>query len=151
MSALLAQDAHWPIFTKDNIERSLEKSGVSADLRPSAAYEILLNAASLNLKNSTSVIVDAVFGTKSIQDQLTSLAVKHKAILFVVHCFCSNQKIWQQRIESRPEIVDGWTPADWTEVQRVEKYYEPWGGTVLKLDAVNSVEKNFQLLKEFLI
>lgn len=37
-----------------------------------------------------------------------------------------NMERWHQRIESRPTVVDGWTPTDWGEVMRVQCYYQEW-------------------------
>lgn len=147
LSYMLAQQKEWPILTKDQIERSLEKSSI---INPNAAYELLLDQAKLILQNNSSVILDAVFGRAAIRDQVNAIVSETSSELFIIVCSCSDMDLWKKRIENRPEVVDGWTPANWDEVQRVQSYFEKWFTPHLELDAVNPINENFSKIIDYL-
>lgn len=145
LSYALAEHTKTAIFTKDQIDRSLEKS---VQVEGNVAYDILLDLAELNLTRGVSLILDAVFSSKSLQNHLVNISNSTNSTLLLVKCSCSDTNTWKSRIENRDEVVKGWTPADWNEVQRVQKYYHNWEVGGLELDAKNSFEDNFnQLLK----
>jgi predicted kinase len=148
LSYNLAEELKWTLLTKDVVDRALEK----IDIEPKrASYRLLADLAELNLRQGTSVIVDAVFGTHDLRRQEADVATKTNARLFFVHCICSDTKMWKRRIEDRPEVVDGWTPADWEEVKRVEGYFEtfPDGIDHLTLDAATPLDDNKSRLVEY--
>ena len=106
----------------------------------------MLDIADLNLRNGASIILDAVFPREGFRGRATEIAARHGALFRVVVCRCSDVGLWQRRIEERPEMVSGWTPADWTEVHRVTAQYEPWSVPHLMLDAVDPLPHNLDLL-----
>jgi predicted kinase len=147
LSYKLAQQNELPILTKDQIERSLEKSSI---VNPRAAYDLLLDQAKLILQNNSSVILDAVFGKENLREQLRQIAIETNSELLTIVCTCSDSELWKKRIENRPEVVDGWTPADWEEVQRVQGYFEQWSTPHLEVDAVEPLEANFNKILTYL-
>lgn len=146
LSYKLANKTGWALLTKDQIERSLEKSEI---INGKAAYDLLLDFANLNLQNGVSVILDAVIGNNDLRDKLIQIAKNTNSIFKVIVCKCSDLISWQKRIENRPEVVDGWTPADWTEVQRVQTYFEKWLTPHIEIDAINPIEENFNKIKTY--
>ncbi len=146
LSYKLAQKKGWALITKDSIDRSLEKEGV---VNGRAGYEVLLGLSKLNLQNKVSVILDAVFTTDSLREQIISIAEEAKVELYFVVCICSDEKIWKERVMQRPEMVEGWTPADWEEVQRVQRNYDSWSMPHLQLDSVDSLDDNFKKLLDY--
>jgi predicted kinase len=147
LSYKLAQQMKLPILTKDQIERSLENSSI---VNPNAAYDLLLDQAKLILQNNSSVILDAVFGKQAIREQTSKVARDSNSELDIIVCSCSDVTLWRKRIDDRPEVVDGWTPANWDEVQRVQSYFEKWTTPHLELDAVQPIEENFSKIMNYL-
>lgn len=147
LSYKLAQKTLWTLLTKDRIDRSLEREGI-VDGR--AGYEVLFGLTQLNLQNKNSVILDAVFTTDLLRDSITEIAKATNAEIYYIVCTCSNEEEWKKRIESRPEVVEGWTPADWKEVQRVQEVYAKWGKHHLSLDAMDDLNDNFQKLLTYI-
>jgi len=146
LSYKLAYKKGWALLTKDQIERSLEKSKI---VNGKAAYDLLFDIAKLNLQNRVSVIIDAVIGNSSLRDQLTHIAKETNAKLIVIVCTCSDISLWQKRIEGRLEVVEGWTPADWEEVKRVQGYYEKWSTPHLIVDAIDPINENFSKIESY--
>jgi predicted kinase len=146
LSYKLAQKTGWSLITKDAIDRGLEKVDT---VNGKAGYEVIFELSKLNLKNNVSVILDAVFTTSSLREQIVNIAAKANADIYFIACTCTDEKVWEKRIMSRPEMVEEWTPADWTEVQRVKVSYDSWSYPHLLLDSINPIEKNFEELSKY--
>lgn len=147
LSYKLAQKTGWALITRDAIDRALEKAEA---FHPKAGYEVIFALTTVNLQNNVSVILDAVFTTSHLQEQITAIAKKTHAEICVIVCTCSDEKIWQERIATRPEVVEGWTPADWNEVQRVKEIYAKWNIPHLELDSIDSLEENFHTVTQYI-
>jgi predicted kinase len=147
LSYALAQRTGWALITRDGIDRGLEKAEA---FHPRAGYEVIFELSRLNLQNNVSIILDAVFTTKAIRDQIIAIGNESKADVYFVVCTCSDERIWEDRVKKRPEMVAGWTPADWNEVQRVRELYEKWEKPHLVLDSVNSLDENIQKLFRYI-
>jgi predicted kinase len=111
----------------------------------------MLDVADLNLRNEVSVILDAVFPRGGFRQQAMEIATRHDAQFRAVVCSCSDPDRWRRRIEARPEMVPGWTPADWAEARRVAASYEAWTSPHLLLDAVNPFECNHDRLLRYVL
>lgn len=146
LSYLLSKKTGWAIITRDTIDRALEKADA---YNPRAGYEIIFELAHLNLSQGVSIILDAVFTTKEIQRQIIDIGQETNARSYIIICTCSDETVWKERITQRPEVVDGWTPADWTEVERVREAYHTWSLPHLELDAVDVLEENFSALVSY--
>ena len=107
---------------------------------PTLAYELLLGAAQLTLRNGVSTILDAVFPLPGYREQARRLAAEVHAWFLAVVCWCSDRALWQRRVTRPTGDGGGWTPADWAEVQRVESYYQSWTEPHLLLDAAAPFE-----------
>ncbi|MGH7204453.1 MAG: AAA family ATPase [Candidatus Levyibacteriota bacterium] len=147
LSYKLARKAGWAIITRDAIDRGIEKIET---VNPKTGYEIIFELGKLNLQNNVSVVLDAVFTKEPLRDRITEVGNQTNAEAFYIICTCSNEKEWKRRIETRPEVVEGWTPADWQEVQRVQKIYTKWNKPHLVLDAMDDLEDNFEKLLAYI-
>lgn len=145
LSYRLARHTGWALLSKDQIDRTLERLGLDGR-PPTTAYELMLDLAELNLGNGVSVILDAVFPRRGFRERAATMAAASGARFHAIVCRCGDHDLWRRRVEHRPEVVRGWTPADWSEVERVEGYYEPWAGPDLVLDAAESLDANFAAL-----
>jgi predicted kinase len=146
LSYQLAETLHWTLLTKDAIDRSLEQSDI---ITARGGYNLLFDLARLNLERGTSVILDAVFTTQSLRDLAADVAEATSARLRIVYCFNSDQAQWQRRITDRPEVVSGWTPADWAEVEQVQARYEALQEDHLALDSHDPLAENLDRLLKF--
>lgn len=149
LSYKLARDTGIAILTKDQIERTLKDSKL-ANETGKLAYDLLFEIAEFNLQHGASIILDAVFGTNNIRSLMLKIAKDSNARFFGIDCTCSDVSAWQSRIETRPEMVPGWNPAGWTEVQRVRGYYEEWLFPHLTLDNMDPLEDNYHSLLKYL-
>jgi predicted kinase len=149
LSYRLARHTGWALLARDQFDRTLQRMEI-ANWPPGGSYELLYDLASLNLQNGVSVILDAVFPKQGFRRRFTDLADCFGAQLKVIVCHCSDPELWRRRVETRPEMVSGWTPADWTEARRVQENYEAWNIPYLALDAVQSLDHNFNLILDFL-
>lgn len=143
----LARETGWAVLAKDAIDQALKEVGATCPR--GTGYEVMFGLAGLNLSNGVPVIFDAVFPMQGFRQRAADLAACHSAVFHAVVCYCSDRELWRRRMSDRPEMVPGWTPADWTEVARVEGYYEPWTLPHLALDAAAPFERNVaQLLAD---
>ena len=134
-----------PIFSKDRVQSAL----VQQNLAPRATadgYMLILNQADEQLSLGVSCILDAVFPLLGFRQSLEEIADRHGARLRVVHCLCSNEAIWQKRMQGREQFHDHWTPVGWEEVERLRAIYKSWPRSVpvLQVDAINSPDRNLR-------
>ena len=138
-----------PVFAKDWLEASLLQSG----LQPTGpdkslgyvGYELLTLLAQRQLMLGQSVILDSVAATKSIRSAWGKLAKRYQAERRVIECVCSDEALHRARLKIRRRRIPGWHELEWSEVERVKKYYAPWRAERLTLDMSNGFEENLVL------
>jgi predicted kinase len=145
----LARRTGWAVLAKDQVDRTLEALNLGA-YPPIAAYRLMMDLANLNLRQGVSIILDAVFALDDFRQELAMMAERHGARFCPVVCTCRDADLWRQRVETRPEMVTGWTPADWKEIQRVLGYYQPWTGPHLALDTTDPLDQSLSLLLQYI-
>jgi len=143
LSYRLSRETGWAVLSKDGVDQGLK---VCPTCPPVAGYEVMFSLAELNLGNGGSIILDAVFGLPDFRRRAVDLAARYGTRFHAITCFCSDSELWRRRVESRPEAVRGWPPADWAEAERVTEYYEPWTSPHVALDAAQPFEYNAALL-----
>jgi len=143
----LARERGWALLSKDQINRSMVQVDV-VDFW--VGYEVMFGLARLNLRNGVSVVLDAVFRLERLRAQAARVAEECAAAFASVECSCSDGDTWQERVASRPAMVDGWTPVDWEGIQRIQKRYAAWQPPFLALDATDPLETNYRRLIEHL-
>jgi predicted kinase len=150
LSYALSRQTGWAVIAKDGLDRTLETLDAGG-WSPITAYQLMLDVADLNLRNEVSVILDAVFTRGGFRQQAMEIAARHNAQFRAVVCYCSDHDLWWRRIEARPEMVPGWTPADWVEARRVAESYEAWTSPHLLLNAVDPFECNLDRLLRYVL
>lgn len=148
LSYALARYTGWSILAKDQIDRTLERLGLE-HLPRTTGYELMLDLAELQLRNGVSVILDAIFPRRGFRGRASEIAARNGSRMYAVVCACSDRPLWRSRVDNRPEMVAGWTPADWTEAQRVEASFEPWTDAHLLLDSTQSLDQNVRALLRY--
>jgi predicted kinase len=150
LSYALSRQTGWAVMAKDGLDRTLETldAGVWS---PITAYQLMLDVAELNLRNEVSVLLDAVIPRRGFRQQAMDIAARHDAQFRAVVCYSRDPDLWRRRIEARPEMVLGWTPADWVEARRVAAMYEAWTSPHLPLDAVDPFDCNLERLLRYVL
>jgi predicted kinase len=137
---------HIPVFAKDWLEATLlrcELTPTQTD-KPlgSAGYQLLTTLAERQLLLDQSVILDSVASTQSIRNTWRQLSDQYRAHWRVIECICSNESFHRTRLTKRERKIPGWHELEWSDVEKVKKYFSPWEGERLKLDMMHSFEEN---------
>lgn len=145
----LARHLRIALFAKDRIQRVVNDQ--MTDANPIIGYNILLDLADEQLALGVSVILDAVFPMDGFRRQARQLATQYNAQFRPIYCYCSDESIWQARLENRETLVPGWPPVGWSEVERLRPSFEIWqGADILALDALHSPADNLQTALHFI-
>jgi predicted kinase len=153
LAEAIARGLGIPVFAKDWLEATM----VRCELKPtndekplgSAGYELLTVLAERQLMLVQSVILDSVAGSQSIRRSWRQLSVKHGADWRVIECICSDESLHRSRLKGRKRNIPGWHELEWSEVERVKRYYFPWAEERLVLDITNSFTENFSKAKSY--
>jgi predicted kinase len=147
----LAKRLQAPVFTKDRIEASLWRNGVTADANSwQVAEDLLTTLAGEQLRRGQPAILDTVARTAQSRDTWRDLALEHGAGFVLIECVCSDVDLHRQRIEGRDRKIPGWYEVTWEEVERVRGRWEAWPDDRLVLDSVNALDDNIVAALEFL-
>lgn len=146
LAEAIGKDLGIPVFAKDWLEATLLRS----DLKPTreekslgfAAYELLTVLAERQLMLDQSVILDSVAASKTIRSAWRQLSDQYEADWRVIECICSDEPLHYSRLSRRKRDIPGWHELEWSEVERVKRYYVSWEGERLVLDMTNSFSEN---------
>jgi predicted kinase len=116
----------------DTIEQALWRSGEMAGPVQGAGYAVAYALAEDNLRLGRTVIADSVNPIAITRNAWRDVAQRAGVRALEVEIFCSDAALHRHRLESRVEDIEGQAPLTWTQVMARE--YQPWGGTVLRLD-----------------
>jgi predicted kinase len=100
-----------------------------------AGYELLSTLAERQLRLGQSAILDSVASTQSIRTIWRTLATTYIAGWYVVECTCSDMALHRESLLCRERGIPDWPEVDWSEVERVQRYFAPWQEERLILDA----------------
>jgi len=132
-----------PVFTKDRIEASLWRNGVTSALDSwHVAEDLLTTLAGEQLRRGQSAILDTVARTAASRQTWQALAVEHGATFVLIECVCSDHGLHRRRIEGRDRGIPGWYELTWDDVERTRGRWEAWPDDRLVLDAVNLLAEN---------
>jgi predicted kinase len=153
LAEAMGRDFRIPVFAKDWLEATLLRS----DLKPTseekslgfAGYELLTTLAERQLMLGQSVILDSVAASQSIRSGWRQLSDQYQTDWRVVECICSDQPLHRSRLSGRKRDIPGWHELEWSEVERVKRYYVPWEGERLVLDMTNSFSENLWKAKTY--
>jgi predicted kinase len=136
-----------PVFAKDWLEATLVRSELQPikEEKPLgfAGYELLTILAKRQLMLGQSVILDSVAASSSIRSSWRQVSDEYGADRRVIECICSDESLHRARLKDRKRDIPGWHELEWSEVERVKRYYVPWAEDRLVLDMSNSFPENF--------
>jgi len=147
LAEAVGKDLGIPVFAKDWLEATLLRTGLKPTNQEKslgfAGYELLTVLAERQLILEQSVILDSVAAPPAIRDGWQQLAGRYKAGWRVIECLCSDEAIHRSRLRDRMRNIPDWHELEWSEVERVQKYYSPWEGERLILDMVHPFDENY--------
>ena len=153
LAEAVARELDIPVFAKDWLEATLVRSGLkpSSEDRSlgSAGYELLTILAQRQLMLEQSVILDSVAASQTIRSTWRQLADQYGADWRVIECICSDESLHRSRLKERKRSIPGWHELEWSEVERVKRYYLPWEEEHLVLDMTNPFDVNFLKAKTY--
>lgn len=146
----LAQRLHIPILSKDRLQQGLRAQGLAGHNGPEG-YLLAFDLADEQLALGVGVILDAVFPLPGYRSQARAIAQKHGARFCPIYCYCSNERLWQARMNNRTQYVPDWTPKGWDEVLRLRDDFVAWSPQeALCLNAIHPVAVNLQIALHYL-
>jgi predicted kinase len=153
LAEAIGRDLGIPVFAKDWLEATLIRSGLKAAQEQKslgfAGYELLTILAERQLMLGQSVILDSVAASYSIRDTWRNLSGQYGAGWRVIECVCSDEMLHQARLKERQRHIPGWHELEWSEVERVKRYYMPWQEERLVLDMTNPFSVNHLKAKAY--
>lgn len=145
----LASELHYPLFSKDHFATVLYNDKLT-DGHSLTSYHLVLEAARLHIELGMSCILDAVFPLKGFRDGVREIVEEHKARLLVIHTYCSDESIHQQRLETRISRVP-WDRVSWEDTMFTKSKYLAWRDSeALFVDALNPLETNLQKVLQYI-
>jgi len=146
--------AQWlraPLFSKDELEVTLWRSGIGRDANSGwAAYELLTTLAIAQLRHRQSAILDSVATLERIRSPWRALAAEFAVPLRIVETTCTDEAIHCSRLSLRQRGIPGWPELTWDEAMRIARNFEPWTDERLVLDAIEPLDRNLSALRAYL-
>lgn len=146
----LARTLRIPLFSKDRLQAALRSQSLAP--RTSAdGYYLMFDMAREQLPLGISVIFDAVFPRDEFRGMAKEIAETAGANFRPIFCYCSDEQEWRKRMMNRQRYVPNWTPVGWSDVERLQQYYEPWDrGTTLYIDTLEDVDMSVDITVKWL-
>jgi predicted kinase len=143
LARLTATHLRLPVFSKDRVQRVLRDHNLAAE-NTGDGYYIILDQADEQLALGVSVILDATFPLDHFRLVASETAARHQARFCAIYCTCSDDAVWQARMENRVHYIPGWKPVGWDDVLRMRRYYQPWGANALTVDSLLRPQHNIE-------
>jgi predicted kinase len=151
MAVDLGRELNCAVLGVDQAEAAMWRAGVNHSAPTHhAAYLVVAALAAEQLALGQSVIVDAVCGPEPARAQWRDLAEQLDAELRFVVVECSDDRVFQDRLEHRTRNIQGFPEPTWEGVLRRRAEFPPWTDERLTIDSVNSRAANLRTAVEYL-
>jgi lactoylglutathione lyase len=141
-----------PVFSKDELEATLWRSGIRRDANSGfAAYELMTTLADGQLARRQSAVLDSVATFERIRAPWRALALRTGADLRVIETICSDTALQRTRLATRRRDIPGWPELTWDEALNVAGNFEPVADARLILDAAEPLASNLRALRDYLV
>jgi len=154
-TTLAEHAAEWlgaPLFSKDELEATLWRSGIRRDANSGwAAYELLTTLATGQLRHGRAAILDSVATLERIRSPCRATAAEFGIPVRIIETICSDRSLHCSRLLTRQRGIPGWPELTWPEVIQIAKTFEPWTADRLVLDAVEPLGRNLRSLRAYLL
>jgi predicted kinase len=147
----LGRALHCAVLGVDQAEAAMWRAGLSpSGPTHHAAYLVAAALAGEQLALGHDVIVDAVNGPEEARAQWRELAGKTGAELTFIVVECTDDRIYQDRVEHRSRRIEGFPEPTWEGVLKRRSAFPPWTDARLAIDSVNSRADNLQAALNYL-
>jgi predicted kinase len=117
LARALSKELGWPLIDKDDVKDLLDSHMQATG---PLAYEIMYNIARRQLLQGLNVICDSPLTGNISYERAQSAAAQAQASLAIVECICSDESLWQQRINDRKtHQLPAHHQTDWDAYQRL--------------------------------
>lgn len=153
LAEAFAKQSGIPVFARDWLEAVLLQNGLQPTANDKSlgyvGYELLTVLAERQLMLGQSVILDSVAATLSIRKIWRELSEKYHANWIVIECTCSDESLHRSRLAARKRNIPGWHELEWSDIEKVKQYYQPWDEDRLVLDMANPLDENISRVKSY--
>lgn len=147
LATRLAREVRWPLLKIDDVIGDVpQNAGVEFW---DSKVAILLDLIATQLALGISVIADSVFMNKD-RNYAQHLARRYQARFLPIYVFVSDETVWKERVTTRYAESKKNNVASWEQIQRQRGHFRTWEpGTALFIDSMNSFERNYQTVLNF--
>ncbi|HLL78815.1 MAG TPA: AAA family ATPase [Ktedonobacteraceae bacterium] len=111
----LSKQLGWPLIDKDDIKDIIDEHISEAG---GLAYDTMFNIARRQLLQELNVICDSPLNYTVSYEKAQQVAAETQANLAIIECFCSDEQIWSQRINTRKSLqLPAHHQADWEQLR----------------------------------
>ena len=115
LARALSRELGWPLIDKDDVKDLLDGHAQAAG---PLAYAIMFNIARRQLLQGLNVICDSPLTGIISYERAQRAATETLASLAIVECVCSDESLWQQRINGRKTLqLPAHHQTDWDALQ----------------------------------
>lgn len=114
--------------------------------RRSVGWSVIWNFSIAQLQGDRSVVIDGVARDDDVA-VCRRLAAEHSVQSVVVETSCSARDIHRERVDGRVRAIPGWHELDWQHVESVLATWSLLASPDLRLDAVEPIEANANVLR----
>lgn len=123
LAEAIATHLKLPLFSKDKLEASLIEHGVlTADELNGVGYTLLKNIVNDHLNRQTHVVLDFIADQNRVNTFWPELLNEQ---IVSIECRCTDRVEHRNRIETRDRNIQGWYELKWSDVENIEKVYQP--------------------------
>ena len=147
-----AEHLRVPYFSRDSLQSFLSDQNL-VDGNTIDAYQLLFTLAEEQAKLNISMVLDAVFGRQFLRDEVLQISERQNIVLKPIYCHMSDNILWKERWERRQssQTLPDWMTPNWDDILNIKNNFQAWETVdILSVDAVNPMEKNFKLVKDYL-
>jgi predicted kinase len=147
LASRLARELKFPLLCIDDI---VSKVPADAGIKFwDSKVAILLRLTEVQLELDLSVVVDSVFMNMD-RHHAQGLARRYGARFYPIYMFLSDDKVWEERVNSRYEEMNNKDVATWERIQHQREHFQIWEpGTALFVDSVNPLDHNYEMILDF--
>jgi len=97
LARALSRELAWPLIDKDDVNARLHARGITAN---GPAYDVMLALVDRQLAQGLSVVCDSPL-LRPTYENISALAASRRAPLAVIECYCSDETLWRERLQTR--------------------------------------------------
>ena len=106
LARAIARSLRIPLIDKDDIKDIIDPAMAETKVAGMLAYECMWRVAERQLALGMSAIADSPLTGEMGYQRMATLRERYNMPVLVIHCACSDDTLWRERIEARQAIPD---------------------------------------------